>query len=97
MTQKEKITWIPIEEGPPDEEGPYLVTRYDGQYRAVITDYWSSASYEDRSGRRITTFPQWDGDPHQGGPRDGAYPEEGPVIAWALMPVGYSVPKSLKH
>jgi hypothetical protein len=89
MNQQEKLTWISIENGPPEQEGPYFVTRSHGRFRGVIMENWSSASYEDGSGRWITTFPQWDGDPRHGGAKDGVAPEEGPVIAWAKMPRGY--------
>jgi hypothetical protein len=33
---------------------------------------------------------QWDGDPPIGGSMDGAWPEEGPVVAWAEVPRGYA-------
>ena len=86
MNATELITWIPIEDGPPEKEGLYLVNRYDGRYSAVICENWSSVSYE--GPECPATFPQWDGDPPHGA-RDGADPEEGPVIAWAEMPRGY--------
>ena len=79
MKIRELITWIPIEDGPPEQEGLYLVTRYDGQFRAVIMESWQGLPYS----------AQWDGDPPHGGARDGDYPDEGPVVAWAEMPVGY--------
>ena len=71
----EKIIWIPIENGPPETEGLNLVTRYDGQYRAVIMENWAGVPGE--------VPPQWDGD------APGGDPEEGPVIAWAELPGGY--------
>jgi hypothetical protein len=86
MKAKETITWNPIQDGPPKKEGLYLVNRQDGRYSAVIMESWAGVPYQGPGSHEI--FPQWDGDPPQGGPRDGAYPEEGPVVAWAEMPVG---------
>jgi hypothetical protein len=80
MSTTETITWHPIEGGPPKKEGLYLVTRYDGQYRAVIMEGWYGLPLEG----------QWDGDPPIGGSMDGAWPEEGPVVAWAEVPRGYA-------
>jgi hypothetical protein len=73
--QAEGITWIPVENGPPEIEGLYLVTRYDGRYRAVIMENWA--------GVPKAVPAQWDGDAPRG------EPEEGPVIAWAQVPKGY--------
>jgi hypothetical protein len=78
MKSKEIITWIPIEDGTPKTEGEYLVNRRDGRYTAVICEGWFGLPYA----------AQWDGDPPIGGARDGAYPKEGFVVAWAEMPVG---------
>jgi hypothetical protein len=79
-TNTETIAWNPIEDGPPEEEGLYLVTRRDGKYSAVIMENWHGLPYG----------AQWDGDPPHGGKHDGGYPEEGPVIAWAELPRGYT-------
>ena len=81
MRKTERITWHRIEDGLPESEGLYLVTRYDGQYRAVIVENLELLSL----GRG-----HWDGDPCPGGPRDGDHSWEGPVVAWAELPVGYA-------
>jgi hypothetical protein len=83
MNTTETITWIPVEDRVPAEEGLYLVNRFDGQYSSVIMENWEILPHE---GLKIA---QWDGDPPHGGARDGGYPEEGPVVAWAEMPTGY--------
>jgi hypothetical protein len=75
--KKETITWIPIKDALPEVESLYLVTRWDGKYRAVIMENWAGVP-----GCK-TIPPQWDGDPPRGDPA------EGPVIAWAEMPGGY--------